>query len=312
MRIFVAGATGVVGTRLVPILTKRGHQVTGVTRTPAKADRLSGQGANAVVVDALDHAAMKDAVAGAAPEVVVHELTAIPASLNLRRFDEDFGPTNRLRTEGTDGLIAAAQAAGVHRIVAQSYASWPYERRGGPIKSEDDPFDADPPAGMRRTLSALRHLETAVLGSGLEAVVLRYGAFYGPGSSLGTGSPLFELARKRRFPVVGSGAGIWSFVHVDDVAEATALAIERAAPGVYNVTDDEPAPVRDWLPALARAIGAPPPRTIPVWLARPLIGDAGVTMMTEIRGASNAKARRELDWTPRFATWRDGFRLGLG
>jgi nucleoside-diphosphate-sugar epimerase len=312
MRIFVAGATGVVGTRLVPILVGRGHQVTGTTRTPAKVSRLRDQGAAAMLVDALDRAALKDAVAGAAPEVVVHELTAIPSSPNLRRFDDEFAPTNRLRTEGTDGLIAAAEAVGVRRIVAQSYASWPYERRGGAVKSEDEPFDDDPPSGMRHTLAALRYLESAVLGSGLEAVVLRYGAFYGPGSSLGAGSPLLELARKRRFPIVGSGSGIWSFVHVDDVAEATALAVEGADPGVYNVTDDEPAPVREWLPALAETIGAPPPRTIPVWLARPMIGDAGVTMMTEIRGASNAKARRELEWTPRFATWRDGFRRGLG
>ncbi len=312
MRIFVAGATGAVGRRLVPMLVERGHEVTGTTRTPAKGDALRRMGADAAVVDALDAAAVKEAVSDAAPEVVVHELTAIPPTFDTRRFDDAFADTNRLRTEGTDNLIAAAAAAGVRRIVAQSYAAWPYERRGGPVKTEDEPLDDDPPVAVRRTLAAIRHLESATLGSGLDGVVLRYGAFYGPGSSIGEGGSVLGLVRRRWFPVVGSGAGIWSFAHVDDVADATAAAIERGVPGIYNVADDEPAPVAEWLPALAEAIGALPPRHVPVWLARPLIGEVGVSMMTEIRGASNAKMKRELGWTPRYATWREGFRSGLG
>jgi 2-alkyl-3-oxoalkanoate reductase len=311
MRVFVAGASGVVGRRLVPKLVERGHQVTGSTRTPVKAEAIRAQGAEAAVMDALDATAVKEAIAAAAPDVVVHELTAIPAEMNFRRFDEVFAPTNRLRTVGTDHLVAAALAGGARRMVAQSYAAWPYGRRGGWVKTEEDPFDEHPPSAVVPTMNALRHVEAAVLGSGLDPVVLRYGGFYGPGTSLSAGSPIAAMVRARRLPVVGSGSGVWSFAHIDDVAEATALAVERGE-GVYNVCDDEPAAVREWLPVLADALGAKPPRHVPVWLARLLVGEAGVVMMTEIRGASNAKAKRELDWTPRFATWREGFRHGLG
>jgi 2-alkyl-3-oxoalkanoate reductase len=311
MRIFVAGATGVVGVRLVPALTRRGHQVVGTTRTPEKVERLRALGAEPVVLDALDATAVKEAVALAEPEVVVHQLTAIPDSVDPRHFDEQFAQTNRLRTEGLDHLLDAAAAAGSRRFVAQSFASWPYARVGGPVKDEEDPLDADPPAIVRTTLDAIRYLETAVASAGMEGVVLRYGGFYGPGTSLGEGGSVLDAVRRRRFPIVGSGAGVWSFVHVDDVATATVAAIEGGEPGTYNVTDDEPATVAEWLPVLAESIGAPAPLHVPAWLAQVLIGEAGVTMMTDIRGASNAKAKRELGWSLQYPSWRDGFRHGL-
>jgi nucleoside-diphosphate-sugar epimerase len=311
MRILVAGATGVVGVRLVPALVARGHEVVGTTRTPERADRLRRLGAEPVLMDALDATAVKEAVMRADPEVVVHELTAIPPDLNLRRFDESFAATNRLRREGTDHLVEAARSAGVRRLVAQSYAAWPYERTGGPVKTEDDPLATEAPTHLRQTLGAIRYLEAAVAASGLEGLSLRYGGFYGPGTSLGEGSPALEAVRRRRFPLVGSGEGVWSFVHIDDAASATADAVEADRVGVLNITDDEPAPVRVWLPELARAIGAKPPRQVPAWLARPLVGEVGITMMTDIRGASNARAKRELGWRLRFPSWREGFRLGL-
>lgn len=311
MRIFVAGATGAVGRRLVPLLVERGHEVTGTTRTPSKAASIRAAGAEPAVVDALDAAALKDAVVASEPEVVVHELTAIPPAFDMRRFAQAFATTDRLRTEGTDNLIEAARAVGARRIVAQSFAAWSYERRGGPVKTEEDPPDADPPEGVRRTVEALGHLERAVTGSGLEGLVLRYGWFYGPGSSIAVDGSIVELVNRRRFPIVGPGGGVWSFAHLDDVAMATALAVERGAPGVYNIADDEPAPVREWLPVLAGAIGAPKPRRVPVWLARLLVGELGVTLMTEIRGVANDKAKRELGWTLRYPSWRRGFREGL-
>jgi nucleoside-diphosphate-sugar epimerase len=311
MRIFVAGATGVVGVRLVPALARQGHQVVGTTRTPEKVERLRALGAEPVVLDALDATAVKEAVALAEPEVVVHQLTAIPGSVDPRHFDEQFAQTNRLRTEGLDHLLDAAAAGGSRRFVAQSFASWPYARVGGPVKDEEDPLDPDPPAIVRTTLDAIRYLETAVASAGMEGVVLRYGGFYGPGTSLGEGGSVLDAVRRRRFPIVGSGAGVWSFVHVDDVATATVAAIEGGEPGTYNVTDDEPATVAEWLPVLAESIGAPAPWHVPAWLARVLIGEAGVTMMTDIHGASNAKAKRQLGWSLRYPSWRDGFRNGL-
>ncbi|HYN18819.1 MAG TPA: NAD-dependent epimerase/dehydratase family protein, partial [Actinomycetes bacterium] len=213
----------------------------------------------------------------------------------------------------TDHLLEAARAAGARRFVAQSFAGWPFARVGGPVKTEDDPLDPDPPAELRRTLDAIRHLESAVLGAeGLEGVVLRYGGFYGPGTSAGDGGFLLDDLRRRRFPVVGAGTGVWSFVHIDDAAAATAAAVERGAPGIYQIVDDDPAPVSAWLPALAAAAGARPPRRVPVWLARLLAGEHGVVLMTEARGASNAKARRELGWRPAHPSWRQGFRSSLG
>jgi len=313
MRIFVAGATGALGHRLVPLLVERGHQVTAMTRTPAKAAGLRAAGAEPVVADALDREAVLGAVTAARPEVLVHELTALAAVTSFRRFDREFAVTNRLRTEGTDHLLEAARAAGARRLVAQSFTGWPFARVGGPVKTEDDPLDPDPPAQLRRTLDAIRHLEAAVLGAeGIEGVVLRYGGFYGPGTSAGEGGYMLEELRRRRFPIVGAGTGVWSFIHIDDAAAATAAAVERGAPGVYQVVDDDPAPVAEWLPALAAAIGAPPPRRVPAWLARLLAGEHVVVLMTEIRGAANAKARRELGWTPVHRSWRQGFRDGLG
>ncbi|HEX6130256.1 MAG TPA: NAD(P)-dependent oxidoreductase [Actinomycetota bacterium] len=312
MRIFVAGATGVVGVRLVPELVRRGHEVVGTTRTPAKAARLRALGAEPVVMDALDEAAVKEAVTAAAPDVVVHQMTAIPPAPNPKRLDRDFELTNQLRTRGTDHLLAAARAAGVRRFVAQSFAAWAYARTGGAVKTEDDPVETSPPPSVRETLAGILHVERAVAqATDLEGIALRYGGFYGPGTGLGEGGGFLDLIRKRRFPIVGDGAAVWSFLHVDDAATATAVAVERGAPGIYNVADGEPARVAEWLPALAAALGAPPPRRVPAWLVRPLIGEAGVAMMTDLRGASNAKAKVELGWAPRFASWREGFRTGL-
>ncbi|MQA73857.1 MAG: NAD-dependent epimerase/dehydratase family protein [Solirubrobacterales bacterium] len=312
MRVFVAGATGAVGKRLVPALIEAGHEVTGMTRSPQRADAVRAAGAEAVIADALDRAAVIAAVSAARPEVVVHELTAIRAVLNPKRLDEEFAETNRLRTEGTDNLLAAAREAGARRLVAQSFGGWPYAREGGPVKSEDDPLDPHPPGPARRTLDAIRHLEAAVTeAEGVEGIVLRYGAFYGPGTSLGADGENTDLVRRRRFPIVAGGTGVWSLVHIDDAASATVVAIERGAPGIYNVCDDEPAPVNEWLPALAEAIGAKRPRRVPAWMARRPLGEFGFAWMTNVRGASNEKLRSELDWRPRWPSWRQGFRSGL-
>lgn len=314
MRIFVAGATGAVGRRLVPLLIRRGHEVVGTTHRAEKADAVRALGAEPAVLDPLDRDEVMAAVVAAKPEVVVHQLTALSGPPDLRRFDRYFAMTNRLRTEGTDHLLAAAQAVGTRRFVAQSFTGWPNERTGGPVKTEEDPIDPRPTTASRETVAAIRHVESAVASAapGIEGVVLRYGVFYGPGNALGAGGQLLEMVRKRQLPVVGGGPGIWSFLHVDDAAAATAVAIERGAPGPYNIVDDDPAPVREWLPYLAQVIGARPPMRLPAWVARPMIGEHGVSVMTAIRGSSNAKARRELGWAPRYASWRQGFRDGLG
>ncbi len=299
MRIFVAGATGAIGQRLVPRLVSNGHTVIGTTRTGRKADALRAAGASPVVLDALDRDAVVDSVVKADPEVVVHELTALAGFTDFRRFDEGFAATNRLRTEGTDNLLAGMRELEVRRLVAQSFAGWPHARTGGSVKTEDDPLDQRPPEGLRRTLEAILYLERAVLHtSGVEGTVLRYGAFYGPGTSLGEGGFQLEGVRRRRFPIVGPGTGVMSFIHIDDAATATLAAIERPKPGLYNIVDDDPAPVAEWLPVLAQAIGARPPLRVPTWLARLFVGEHGVVMMTEGRGASNAKAKRELGWRP--------------
>jgi nucleoside-diphosphate-sugar epimerase len=312
MKIFVAGATGNVGSRLIPLLVDRGHQVVGTTRTAAKADRLTSVGAEPMIVDGLDRDGLAAAVAKAEPDVVVHQMTALSVSFDMRRIDQVFAMTNRLRTEGTDILLAAARSAGVRKFVAQSFAGWPYARVGGPVKTEEDPLDPSPPERLRDTLDAIRHLESAVLSAGdIDGVVLRYGGFYGPQSSISPEGEIVAMVRKRRFPIVGDGAGVWSFVHLDDVATATAAAIERGAPGIYNIVDDEPARVADWLPVLAAAAGAKPPRHVPVWLGRLAVGPQGVAMMTEIRGASNAKTKRELGWQLIHPSWREGFRSVL-
>jgi len=306
MRIFVAGASGAVGQPLVRRLAEAGHEPTGMTRTPAKAARLRELGAEPVVADALDREAVMAAVAAARPEVVVHQMTAI-ADMK-RNLDASFVLTNRLRTEGTDHLLAAARAVGAHRFVAQSFAPWSYKREGGQGKAEDAPLETDPPKHVEETLAAIRHLEAAVTGAeDLEGIVLRYGGFYGPGTGLARDGDMAEMVVKGRFPVVGDGGGVWSLVHIEDAAAATVAAIERGRPGVYNVADDEPAPVREWLPALAEALGGRRPRRMPGFLGRLLLGPAGYAMMTEIRGVSNAKAKRELGWAPAYPTWRQGF-----
>jgi nucleoside-diphosphate-sugar epimerase len=312
MRIFLAGATGAVGRRLVPLLIQAGYEVVGTTRDPQRLKTLEEAGARGVVLDALDRATDSAAVSDAKPDVVINELTALSGPASLRRFDQYFAQTNRLRTQGTDNLIEAALAAGVRRLVAQSYTGWPNERSGGPVKTEQDPLDPQPTAASRRSLAAIEHLEAAVTRTaGLHGVVLRYGSLYGPGTSLGAGGELLEMVRRGKLPIVGAGTGIWSHVHVDDAAQATLLAVERGAPGIYNIVDDEPAPVSEWLPELAAAVGAKPPRHVPTWLARPLLGEHGISLMTQIRGSSNAKAKRELGWRLCFPSWREGFRTGL-
>lgn len=307
MRIFVAGAAGAIGTRLVPLLVARGHQVTASTRSPGKAERLRKLGAETVVMDGLDAAAVGEAVAAAEPDVIVHQMTALAGKQDLRRFDKWFAATNQLRTVGTKNLLAAAQAAGVERFVAQSYTGWSNVREGGPVKTEDDPFDPHPAKNQVESIAGLRFLDEVVPKAVPEGIVLRYANFYGPGAS----EPMVELLRKRRVPVIGSGAGIWSWIHVDDAAAATVAAVEHGRRGVYNIADDEPAPVSEWLPYLAEAVGAKPPMRVPAWLGRLLAGEVAVRWMTEARGVSNEKAKSELGWRPRWATWRDGFRNGL-
>jgi nucleoside-diphosphate-sugar epimerase len=310
MKVLVAGATGAIGKQLVPRLVARGHDVTGMTRTASKADAIRAMGATPVVADALDPDAVARAVGEAEPEVIVHELTALSESIDLRHFARDFAQTNRLRTEATDHLLAAGRAVGVRRFVAQSFAGWPHARVGGPVKAEDDALDPNPLDGMRDALGAILYLEKAVTGADwTEGIVLRYGGFYGPGTSLDpeNGGEHIDAIRARKFPIVGNGAGIWSFIHIEDAAEATVAAIERGERGIYNVVDDDPARVADWLPAVASSLGAGPPRRLPRWLGRLLAGEVAVVMMTEVRGASNAKAKRQLGWRPRHPSLRATF-----
>jgi nucleoside-diphosphate-sugar epimerase len=304
MRVLVAGGSGAIGQRLVAQLVDAGHEVVATTRSSEKLELLRRLGAEAVLMDGLDGLQVGEAVARAEPEVIVHQMTALASMSDLRHFDRSFAVTNELRTKGTDHLLAAAEAAGVRRVVAQSYTGWDNVRDGGPVKTEDDPLDPHPPAQQSRSLAAIRYLERAVREARVEGLVLRYGFFYGPGAS----EQILEPVRQRKMPVVGSGAGIWSWIHLDDAAAATVAAVEAGAPGVYNVVDDEPAPVAEWLPYLAEVVGAKPPRHVPVWLARLAAGEVVVSMTTQIRGSSNAKAKRELGWRPRWASWRDGFR----
>ena len=317
MKVFVAGATGALGSQLVPMLVAEGHEVVGMTRTASKQDLLRSLGARPVVADALDPDAVAQAVASAEPEVIVHELTALSGKMSVRdaRHPERsaaFTMTNRLRTEATDHLLAAGRAVGARRFVAQSFGAFRFARTGGPVQTEADPLDPDT---GQPGVEAIVYLEQAVTtiewGEGL---VLRYGGFYGPGTgiSLAPDAQMAAPIRKRRFPIVGDGGGVWSHVHIEDAAAATAIAVERGQPGIYNIVDDEPAPVREWLPVLASALGAKPPRRVPRWLGRLAAGEAATVMMTEVRGASNEKAKRELGWQPRYASWRQGFAQGLG
>jgi nucleoside-diphosphate-sugar epimerase len=308
MRVFVAGATGAIGRRLVPQLVARGHEVTGTTRTPDKAGELRALGACPVVIDGLDGVALGHAVAQAEPAAIVHQMTGLAATPDLRHFDRWFAATNQLRTKATRHLVAAAEAIGVRRLVVQSYTGWNNARTGGPIKTEDDPFDPYPAKAQRDSLAAIRFLERAVLEAPLTGIVLRYGNFYGPGSS----ESQVELVRARRLPVIGGGTGVWSWIHLDDAAAATVAALERgAARGIYNVVDDEPALVSEWLPYLAQVVGAKPPLRVPAWFGRLAAGDPVVRWMTQGRGASNEKAKRTLGWRPAWASWREGFRDGL-
>jgi 2-alkyl-3-oxoalkanoate reductase len=320
MKVFLAGATGVLGRALVPQLVARGHEVVGMTSTGSKQDLVRSLGARPVVADALDPDAVAQAVASAEPEVIVHELTALSGKLSARdmRHPERSSAaimTNRLRTEGTDHLLAAGRAVGALRFVAQSFAAFRWARTGGPVQTEADPLDPNPPAALRAPLVGILHVEQAVTtiewGEGL---VLRYGSFYGPGTaiSLAPDAVMAAPVRKRRFPIVGDGGGVFSHVHIDDAAAATVAAVDHGRPGIYNIVDDEPAPVREWLPVLAGALDAKPPRRIPRWLGRLAAGEAATLMMTDVRGASNAKAKRELGWEPRYASWRQGFAQGLG
>ena len=312
MRVFIAGATGAIGQRLVPLLVDAGHQVTGTTRTPEKMDGLRLAGADPLLLDGRDGPAVRRAVLDSTPEVVIHQMTALSGDLDFRHFAKTFAETNRLRTETTDRLIEAAVEAGARRFIAQSFTGWPNEQSGSPVKTEEDPLLANPAGPVKETVEAILHLEGVTTGSaGIEGLALRYGGFYGPGNALGKGGAMLEAVAKGQVPVVGGGTGIWSFIHIEDAAGATALAVDRGAPGVYNIVDDEPAPVSEWLPYLAEVIGARPPRRVPAWLARLIVGGPMVTMMTKIRGSSNAKAKRELGWDLRYPSWRVGFREGL-
>ena len=304
MRVFVTGATGALGQHLVPGLVAAGHEVTATTRTPGKAERLRAAGATPTVLDGLDRAAVIAAVRDAGPEVIVHQMTALADMRSLRNTDQVFAATNELRTGGTDNLLAAAAEAGTRRVIAQSYTGWPNERSGGLVKTEDDPLDSRVVPSAARTLAAIRHVEETVPLKAPEGIVLRYGSFYGPGAS----QVLLDFLRKRQLPVIGGGTGIWSFIEITDAAAATIAAVDRGAPGIYNVVDSDPAPVSDWLPYLASVAGAKPPLRVPTWLGRLLAGEFVVTQMTSARGSSNDKARKILGWEPRYASWREGFR----
>jgi 2-alkyl-3-oxoalkanoate reductase len=300
MRVFVAGASGAIGTRLVPQLIDQGHEVIGTSRSHGNAERVRALGAEPIVLDLLDRRAVRKALLEAEPDAIVHQAAALADVRFSRNLDRTFAQTNRLRREGTNALLAAAREAGVLRFVAQSFANFRYARVGGPVKAEDDPLDPTPVETMRETSAAMSYLDEAVLAA--REIALRYGSFYGAAND-----GLLEPVRKRQFPIVGDGGGVSSFIHLDDAAAATLLALEHDGPAIYNIVDDEPAPVREWLPVLANALGAKPPRHFPVWLARLFAGEAGVMLGTEARGASNAKAKRELGWTLRYPSWRQGF-----
>jgi len=308
MRVFVTGATGALGRYLVPGLIAAGHQVTASTRTPGKVAQLRAAGAEPVVLDGLDREAVIAAVQAAAPEVIVHQMTALAGMRSLRNPDKQFAATNELRTRGTDNLLAAAARAGARRVVAQGYAGAGPDKRSGPLKTETDPPDWRPIRSASRAFAAMRHVEETVPAGAPEGIVLRYGGFYGPGAS----DFLLEMLRKRQVPVIGGGTGVWSFIEITDAAAATVAAVDKGAPGIYNVVDDDPAPVSEWLPYLAEVAGAKPPLRVPALLGRLLGGEFVVAQMTTSRGFSNHKARKDLDWEPRYASWREGFRAWAG
>jgi nucleoside-diphosphate-sugar epimerase len=308
MKVFVTGATGAIGRFLLPQLIENGHEVVALARSPNKAELIEQTGAAAVIADPLNKQLLTAAVRRAEPEVIVHQLTALSGVGNFRKLDQEFALTNRFRTEVTDSLLAAARTIGTRRFIAQSYCGWPYAKKGGPVKTEEDPLDPKPPESFTKTLAAIRYLEDKVRSTTfLEALALRYGNFYGPGNAIGKGGAIYKTVRRRQLPIIGGGGAIWSFIHTIDAARATVAAISRGAPGIYNIVDDEPAKVSVWLPALAKAIGAKPPHRLPHWLGELIIGKAGVSMMTQLRGCSNAKAKRELNWTLVYPSWRVGF-----
>lgn len=312
MRVFVAGSTGAVGKVLVPHLIENGHEVVALVRTAQRTKALEAVGAKVALADALNKDELTAAIRRADPDVIIHQLTALTGVGNFKRFDEEFALTNRFRTEVTDTMLAAARLVGTRRFIAQSFCGWPFAREGGPVKTEEDPLDPNPPTSVSKTLAAIRYLEDTVRSSvDVQALALRYGILYGPGTGIAQDGSIVELVRKRRMPIVGDGAGIWSFIHINDVARVTAAAIGHGDPGIYNVVDDEPTPVSTWLPALADAVGAKPPYKVPAWLGKLVIGDGGVSMMTKSRGGSNAKAKRALGWQPIYPSWRRGFIEGL-
>jgi nucleoside-diphosphate-sugar epimerase len=312
MKILVAGASGAMGRALIPLLVRAGHDVVGMVQRPRSAEVVHSLGAEPRTADALDAVAVLSSFREVRPQMVIHQLTAIPAALDMRHFDREFALTNLLRTEGTRHLLAAAVEVGATHFIAQSFAGWTYGRKGNgksKLKSEEDALDPDPPRRLRTTLDALKSLERAVLSeSRVTGTVLRYGAFYGPHTSIAKDGSIVQAVRRRKLPLVGEGAGVWSFVHIDDAASATAAAVESGRGGIYNVVDDEPAPVSEWLSFLAHCAHAQPPRHVSAWMARLLIGEHVVAVMNEIRGVSNAKIKRELGWTPRWPSWREGFR----
>ncbi len=308
MRVLLAGATGAIGRRLVPALVGAGHDVTGTSRSKEGLDLIAAMGGRGVRMNALDAAEVGTVVAEAEPEVVIHQLTSIEA-IDPKDFDSSFEATIALRTKGIDHLVEASIGTGASRFIAQSFTGWTNQRTGGPIKTEEDPLDTDPAKSSVKTMAAIAYLESTVTtASRIEGLVLRYGNLYGPGTGFAAGGDTYEAVQARKLPIVGGGAGVWSFVHVDDAAGATVNALNHGTTGLYNIVDDEPAPISEWLPAYAEAIGARPPRRVPAWLAKGSIGEQGVRLMTETRGSANAKAKDELDWQPQHPTWRDGFR----
>ena len=312
MKVLVAGATGGLGRSLVPQLVAAGHEVTGMIRSESSAAGVRAFGADVFFADGLDAAAVTAAVESVRPEVVVHQMTALKGGIDFKKFDDSFALTNRLRTEGTDNLLAASQAAGVRRFVVQSYAGWNLQHGGSATKTEADPLDAEPVPAQRKTMVGIRHLESVVTNAeGIEGVALRYGSFYGPTGDIGKGGSMVELIQKRKLPVIGDGAGVWSFIHYDDAADATVEAVESDATGIFQIADDDPAQAAVWLPEFARILGAKPPRHVPAWLGRLAAGDVGVAAFTEIRGADNSLAKATFGWQPGYASWRDGFRNGL-
>ena len=312
MKVLVTGGTGAIGKFLLPLLLDNKHEVVALTRSAIKAADLEDMGVSAAIVDPLDKVRLTAEVRRAEPDVIIHQLSALTGAGNFRKLDQEFALTNRFRTEVTATLLAAARTIGTRRFIAQSFCGWPYAKKGGPVKTEEDALDPKPLENFTKTLASIRYLEDTLRSTTfLEALALRYGNFYGPGTSIGKGGAVFKMVRQRRLPVIGGGGGVWSFIHILDAARATVAAISRGAPGVYNIVDDEPAKVATWLPALAKAVDAGAPYKIPHWLGEIMVGKAGVSMMTEIRGCSNEKAKRELKWTPVYPSWRIGFVDGL-